>query len=98
MTVNAWYQLAITSELPIHARHGEGTLEPFTFSYFVVAAFYALVVVIGVGAIIVLIDQHIGIPIVEKYRSRLLRILALIAAVSFVLPIAISVAQVSAAN
>jgi len=98
MTVSAWYQLATTGELPIHTRHGEGTVEPFTIGYFVGVTFYALVVVIGVGAIIVLIDQHIGIQIVEKYRLRLLRILALLAAVNFVLPIAISVARSSAAN
>jgi hypothetical protein len=98
MSVDAWYQLAATGELPIHARHGSGTVEPFTFSYFVGAIFYALVVVIGVSAIIFLIDQRIGIPIVEKYRPRLLRILALLAAVSFVLPIVISVARLSAAN
>jgi hypothetical protein len=98
MAVHAWYQLAATGELPIHARRGSGTLEPFTFSYFVGTAFYALVVVIGVGAIIALIDQYIGIPIVEKYRPRIPRILALLAAVSFVLPIVISVARVAAAN
>src|SRR5260221_432593 len=81
MAVDAWYQLAATGKLPIHARRGAGTLEPFTFSYFVLAAFYALVVIIGWGAIIILIDQHIGIPIVEKYRPRLRRILALVAAI-----------------
>jgi UDP-N-acetylmuramyl pentapeptide phosphotransferase/UDP-N-acetylglucosamine-1-phosphate transferase len=96
MAVHAWYQLATTGELPIHARRGSGTLEPFTFSYFVGAAFYALVFVIGVTAIIGLIDQYI--PIAEKYRPRIRRILALLAAVSFVLPIAISVARVSTAN
>jgi len=96
MAVNAWYRLAATGELPIHARRGSGTLEPFTFSYFVVAAFYALVVVIGVCAIIGLIDQCI--PIVEKYRPRIRRILALVAAVSFVVPIVISVARGSTAN
>ena len=96
MAVHAWYQLATTGELPIHARHGSGTLEPFTFSYFVVAAFYALVVVIGATAIIGLIDQCI--PIVEKYRPRIRRILALLAAVSFVVPIVISVARGSTAN
>src|SRR5882724_4727223 len=52
MAVDAWYQLAATGKLPIHARRGAGTLEPFTFSYFVLAAFYALVVIIGWGAII----------------------------------------------
>jgi len=41
MTVDAWYQLAETGELPIHARHGAGTVEPFTFRYFVGAGFYA---------------------------------------------------------
>ena len=98
MAVAAWYQFATTGELPIHARHGSGTLQPFTLSYFVVAAFYALVVVIGAGAIIALIDQHIGIPIAEKYRPRLLRFLVLLATVSFVLPIVISMARVSAAD
>jgi hypothetical protein len=98
MAVNAWYQLAATGDLPIHARHGSGAVEPFTFGYFVGAIFYALVAVIGVGAIIILIDQHIGIPIVEKYRPRLRRFLGLLAAVSFVLPIVISIVRMSAAN
>jgi hypothetical protein len=96
MAVDAWYQLAATGELPIHARRGSGTVEPFTFSYFVVAAFYALVVVIGATAIIGLIDQYI--PIAENYRPRIRRILALLAAVSFVVPIVISVARGSTAN
>ena len=98
MAANAWYQLAATGKLPIHARHGDGTLDPFTFSYFVLAAFYAIVVDIGVGAIIVLIDQHIGFPIVEKYRPRLRRLFALLTAASLILPIVISVARVSAPN
>jgi hypothetical protein len=97
MAVNAWYQLAATGDLPIHARHGSGTVEPFTFGYFVGAIFYALVAVIGVGAIIILIDQ-LGIPIVEKYRPRLRRVLGLIAAVSLILPIVISIVRLSAAN
>jgi hypothetical protein len=83
---------------PIHARRSKGTVEPFTVVYFVGVTFYALVVIIGVGAIDALIDQHIGIPIVEKYRQRLLRIPALLIAVSFVLPSAVSAARSSVAN
>src|SRR5262245_33427612 len=85
----AWYQLAVTGKLPIHARHGDGTLAPFTISYFVVSAFYAVAIVIGLGAIVMLIDQCIGIPIIEKVQPRLRRrVAAWIAAISFVVPIA----------
>jgi len=98
MAGSAWYEFATSGELPIHARHGSGTVEQFTPAYFVLAAFYALVVVIGVTMIIVLIDQPIGIPFVEKYRPRIRRILALLAAISFLVPIVISIVRVARAN
>lgn len=93
MAGSAWYELATSGELPIHARHGSGTLAPFTPAYFVVAMFYALVVVIGVTMILVLIDQPIGIAFVENHRPRIRRALALLAAISFLVPIVISIAR-----
>lgn len=98
MAGSAWYELATSGELPIHARHGSGTIEQFTPAYFVLAAFYALVVVVGVGAIIALIDQQIGIAFVEQRRTRIRRSLALLAAVSFLVPIVISIVRVASAN
>src|SRR4051794_15860165 len=100
ITVMGRYQLAVTGELPIHTRHSSGTtVEPFEFRFFVGAAFYALVFVIGVVAVIALIDKYLGIPIVEKYPPRRRRrVFALLAAISFVLPIVISVTRGSTAN
>ena len=40
----------------------------------------------------------IGIPFVEKYRPRIRRILALLAAISFLVPIVISIVRVARAN
>jgi len=93
MAANAWYRLAANNELPIHARHGDGTAEPFSGVYFIGIAFYALVATIGVGAIIALIDQGIGIPIVERHRTRIRRLLAVCATVSLLLPLLLSVAR-----
>ena len=100
MTVLGWYQLAVTGELSIHTRRGSGTtVEPFELRFFIGAAFYALGFVIRVVAVIAVIDKYMGIPILEKYPPRLRRrIFALLAAISFVLPIVISVARVSSTN
>jgi hypothetical protein len=98
MAVNAWYQLAATGELPIHARHGSGTVEEWTFRYFIGVIFYALVAFIGAGSIIGIVDQAIGIPIVKKYGPRLRRFLGLIAVVSLFVPIVISMVRMSIAD
>ena len=39
MTADAWHQLATSGELPIHARHGSGTVPPFTFALFFAVMF-----------------------------------------------------------
>jgi len=91
MTADAWHQLATSGELPIHARHGSGTVPPFTLAFFFAVMFYALAPVIAAGCIIALIDQQIGIPFAERHRQSIRRALAMLFGVGFLVPILIAV-------
>jgi hypothetical protein len=90
MTADAWHQLATSGELPIHARHGSGTVAPFTLAFFAGLIFYALLPVIAAGCIIALIDQQIGIPFAERHRRSIRRSLAMLFGVSVLTPILIA--------